>query len=118
MLARLTALPVLTFACGLLAAAEPSSPSREEVVAAMRPYDGEAADNALELAKVLAGRGGISDQGFLERTARSDKLWPSLTKECFLRKSHTAPKAGRARRTSFDTITPLARRESGHCVRA
>jgi hypothetical protein len=34
----------------------------------------EAADNALELAKVLAGDGGISDQDFLERMARSDEL--------------------------------------------
>ena len=34
----------------------------------------EAAENALELAKVLAGQGGISDQDFLERTARSDEL--------------------------------------------
>jgi len=34
----------------------------------------EAADNALELAKVLAGQGGISDQVFLERMARSDDL--------------------------------------------
>ena len=34
----------------------------------------EAADNALELAKVLAGQGGISDQDFLERMARSDDL--------------------------------------------
>src|SRR6201981_2638232 len=34
----------------------------------------EAADNALELAKVLAGQGGISDQDFLERMARSDEL--------------------------------------------
>jgi hypothetical protein len=34
----------------------------------------EAADNALELAKALAGRGGISDQDFLERMARSDEL--------------------------------------------
>jgi hypothetical protein len=34
----------------------------------------EAADNALELAKVLAGRGGISDRDFLERMARSDEL--------------------------------------------
>jgi hypothetical protein len=34
----------------------------------------EAADNALELAKVLAGEGGISDQDFLERMARSDEL--------------------------------------------
>ena len=32
----------------------------------------EAADNALELAKALAGQGGISDQDFLERMARSD----------------------------------------------
>jgi hypothetical protein len=34
----------------------------------------EAADNALEAAKVLAGQGGISDQDFLERIARSDEL--------------------------------------------
>src|SRR5215469_15980587 len=33
-----------------------------------------AADNSLELAKVLAGEGGISDQDFLERMARSDDL--------------------------------------------
>ena len=33
-----------------------------------------AAGNALELAKVLAGQGGISDQDFLERMARSDEL--------------------------------------------
>jgi hypothetical protein len=34
----------------------------------------EAANNALELAKALAGQGGISDQDFLERMARSDEL--------------------------------------------
>jgi hypothetical protein len=34
----------------------------------------EAADNALELAKVLAGQGEVSDQDFLERMARSDEL--------------------------------------------
>src|ERR1700730_15320392 len=34
----------------------------------------EAADNALEMAKVLAGQGGISDQDFLERMARTDEL--------------------------------------------
>ena len=34
----------------------------------------EAADNSLELAKVLAGQGGISDPDFLERMARSDEL--------------------------------------------
>ena len=33
-----------------------------------------AADDALEMAKVLAGKGGISDQDFLERLARSDEL--------------------------------------------
>ena len=33
-----------------------------------------AADNALELAKVLGGQGGVSDQDFLERMARSDEL--------------------------------------------
>ncbi len=34
----------------------------------------EADENSLELAKVLAGEGGISDQDFLERMARSDEL--------------------------------------------
>src|SRR5207245_2829133 len=34
----------------------------------------EAADDSLELAKVLAGQGGISDQDFLERMARSDAV--------------------------------------------
>src|SRR5262249_58704539 len=34
----------------------------------------DAADNALELAKALGGQGGISDQDFLERMARSDDL--------------------------------------------
>ena len=34
----------------------------------------DAADNALELAKALAGPGGISDQNFLERMAQNDEL--------------------------------------------
>src|SRR5690349_10513223 len=34
----------------------------------------EAADNALDLAKALAGQRGMSDQDFLERMARSDEL--------------------------------------------
>ena len=34
----------------------------------------EAADDSMELAKVLAGQGGISDEGFLERMGRSDDL--------------------------------------------
>jgi len=34
----------------------------------------EAANEAMELAKVLAGVGGINDQDFLERMARSDEL--------------------------------------------
>jgi hypothetical protein len=34
----------------------------------------KAAEESLELAKVLAGEGGISDQDFLERMARSDEL--------------------------------------------
>ena len=33
-----------------------------------------AADDALGLARVLAGEGGIGDQAFLERMARSDEL--------------------------------------------
>src|SRR5207248_6593796 len=42
----------------------------------------EAADNALELAKVLAGQGGVSDQDFLERMARSDELVEHEGKTC------------------------------------
>jgi hypothetical protein len=34
----------------------------------------QAAEDSLELAKVLAGQGGISDQDFLQRMARSDDL--------------------------------------------
>src|SRR5262245_36832809 len=34
----------------------------------------EAAEDSLELARVLAGQGKISDQDFLERMARSDRL--------------------------------------------
>ena len=34
----------------------------------------ESAENTLEVAKVLAGLGGISDQDFLERMAHSDEL--------------------------------------------
>jgi hypothetical protein len=34
----------------------------------------KAAEESLELAKVLAGQGGISDQDFLERMVRSDDL--------------------------------------------
>src|SRR6202521_2307175 len=44
--------------------------------------DRQAADNALELAKVLAGEGGISDQNFLERMARSDELVDHDGKTC------------------------------------
>src|ERR1700693_255686 len=42
----------------------------------------EAADNSLELAKVLAGQGGISDHDFLERMARSDELVDHDGKTC------------------------------------
>src|SRR3954462_14854001 len=42
----------------------------------------EAADNALELAKALAGQSGISDQDFLERMARSDELVDHDGKTC------------------------------------
>ena len=34
----------------------------------------EAAEDSLELAKVLVGQGALSDQDFLERMARSDRL--------------------------------------------
>lgn len=50
-------------------------PRKQKPHAERKPEDYmEAADNALELAKALAGQGGISDQDFLERMARSDKL--------------------------------------------
>jgi hypothetical protein len=39
-----------------------------------KPDYREAADNSLELAKVLAGQGTISNQEFLERMPRSDEL--------------------------------------------
>src|SRR6202521_1997580 len=42
----------------------------------------EAAEDSLELAKVLAGEGGISDQDFLERMARSDELADHDGKTC------------------------------------
>jgi hypothetical protein len=42
----------------------------------------EAADNALELAKVLAGQGEVNDQDFLERMARSDELVDHDGKTC------------------------------------
>ena len=42
----------------------------------------EAADKDLELAKVLAGDCGISDQDFLERMARSDELVDHDGKAC------------------------------------
>jgi hypothetical protein len=34
----------------------------------------EAAEDSMEMAKVLAGEGGIGDQDFLERMAQSDSL--------------------------------------------
>jgi hypothetical protein len=34
----------------------------------------EAAENSMELAKTLAGEGGVGDQDFLQRMARSDEL--------------------------------------------
>jgi hypothetical protein len=42
----------------------------------------EAAEDSLELAKVLAGQGQISDQAFLERMARSDDLVDHDGKTC------------------------------------
>src|SRR5947209_12869525 len=58
------------------------TPVRERIMPRKRkPHDErkpedymEAADNALELAKALAGEGGISDEDFLEKMARSDEL--------------------------------------------
>ena len=50
-------------------------PKRRKPHAERTPEDYiEAADNSLELAKVLAGQGGISDEDFLERMAHSDEL--------------------------------------------
>jgi hypothetical protein len=42
----------------------------------------EAAENSLELAKSLAGKGEISDQDFLERMARSDELVDHYGETC------------------------------------
>ena len=42
----------------------------------------EAAEDSLELAKVLAGQGAMSDQDFLERMARSDELVDHDGKTC------------------------------------
>jgi hypothetical protein len=54
---------------------EPVMNKKRKPLEDRKPEDSrEAADNALELAKVLAGQGGISDQDFLERMARSDEL--------------------------------------------
>jgi hypothetical protein len=60
----------------------------------------EAADNALELAKVLAGQGGISDQDFLERMARSDELVEG-EKSKFFKLWEKEKKAGRDPRKAF-----------------
>jgi hypothetical protein len=50
-------------------------PKKPKPPARRKPEDCmEAAHNALELAKVLADEGGISDQDFLARMARSDEL--------------------------------------------
>src|SRR5262249_29539966 len=54
---------------------ERAMPKKRKPHADRKPEDYmEAADNALELAKALAGQGEISDQDFLERMARSDEL--------------------------------------------
>jgi hypothetical protein len=58
-------------------------PKRRKPYIERKPEDYmEAADNALELAKVLAGQGGVSDQDFLERMARSDELVDHDGKTC------------------------------------
>jgi hypothetical protein len=50
-------------------------PEKRKPLEERKPEDyREAAEDSLELAKVLAGQGGISDQDFLERMARSDEL--------------------------------------------
>jgi hypothetical protein len=49
-------------------------PERRKPTEGRKPADYKgAADNSLELAKVLAGQGALSDQDFLERMARSDE---------------------------------------------
>jgi hypothetical protein len=54
---------------------EQAVPKRRKPHGERKPEDYmEAADNALDLAKVLAGQGEVSDQDFLERMARSDEL--------------------------------------------
>jgi hypothetical protein len=50
-------------------------PEKENSHGERKPADyRRAAEDSLELAKVLAGQGGVSDQDFLERMARSDGL--------------------------------------------
>ena len=52
-----------------------SMPKKSKAQEEQQPRDyREAAENSLELAKVLAGKGGIGDQDFLQRMARSDEL--------------------------------------------
>src|SRR5207302_10708267 len=54
---------------------EPTMPKKKEPQEERKPEDyRQAAEDSLELAKVLAGQGGVSDQDFLERMARSDAL--------------------------------------------
>jgi len=97
MLARLTTLVVPAFLCGLLAEAEPSSPSREEVVAALRPYDGPSTpgvDRSTLTGKVMCGYQGWfttrddgSDRGWRHYSTRGKfqpgscgiDLWPDIT---------------------------------------
>jgi hypothetical protein len=51
-------------------------PKRRKPHSDRKPEDYmEAAYNALELAKVLAGKGRISDQDFLERMAAATNSW-------------------------------------------
>jgi hypothetical protein len=58
-------------------------PKKPKPHAERKPEDYmEAAENALEMAKVLAGEGGISDQDFLQRMARSDELVDHDGKTC------------------------------------
>jgi hypothetical protein len=50
-------------------------PDKRKPTEGRKPEDyREAAEDSLELAKVLAGQGALSDQDFLERMARSDEL--------------------------------------------
>ncbi len=55
----------------------------------------QASEGSLELAKILFGQGGISDQDFLEPMARSDNLVDHDGETCGMGPSHDSRCPGR-----------------------